>query len=394
MIYIVTQHFSLNRIILLLIGLWPYQCSKLVQLQIILCFSILISSVVYQLAVFISADCTIDLILKVFSFALFFCMYVIEYNSFRINRQTMKWSLEQLQRICNELKDEKEIDIMKKCGDNSRRYTTLLMWLNVCNIIAIILFTLVLYIFDTVLRINEYHLTINRLIQMLIPKHFVGRENYMYIIILHSGSTIIIGGIILVATMTMCVAYIKHACGMFRIASYRIEKAIAVNTLENVSLENEIIMYREIIHAVDIHRKAIKATALFFSGFQRSRFVLLIIGVLTLSLNLYGVSEAISHDIHDLVFHFLIVIDIFVYVFVFNYAGQEFMDHNDHIFSTAYNVRWYVTPLHVQKLILFLLQRGSKTVSLNFGIMFVLSLELFAALTKASISYFTVICSM
>ncbi|XP_024882953.1 uncharacterized protein LOC112468871 [Temnothorax curvispinosus] len=274
MIYIVTQHFSLNRVILLLIGLWPYECSKLVQLQIILCFSILISSVVYQ----------------VVSFVLFFCMYVIEYNSFRVNRHTMKWSLEQLQRICNELKDEKEIDIMKKCGDYSRRYTTLIMWLNVCNIIAIILFPLVLYIFDTVLRINEYHLTINRLIQMLIPKHFVGRENYMYIIILHSGSTIMIGGIILVATMTMCVAYIKHACGMFRIASYRIEKAVAVNTMKNVSLENEIIMYREIIHAVDIHRKAIKATALFFSGFQRSRFVLLIIGVLTLSLNLYGVS--------------------------------------------------------------------------------------------------------
>jgi len=32
---------------------------------------------------------------------------------------------------------------------------------------------------------------------------------------------------------------------------------MAVNML-NVSLKNEIIMYKEIIHAVDIHRKAIK----------------------------------------------------------------------------------------------------------------------------------------
>ncbi|TGZ32044.1 hypothetical protein DBV15_03839 [Temnothorax longispinosus] len=213
--------------------------------------------------------------------------------------------------------------------------------LNVCNIISIVLFPFVLYIFDTVLRINEYHPTINRLIQMIIPKHFVGRENYYYIIILHSGSTIIIGGIIQVATMTMCVAYIKHACGMFRIASYRIEKAIAVNTLKNVSLENEIIMYREIIHAVDIHRKAIKATALFFSGFQRSRFVLLIIGVLTLSLNLYGVSFS----------------NLLLY---------------------RYNVRWYVTPLHVQRLILFLLQNGSKTFRMSLGGVLSLSIELFA----------------
>jgi len=40
--------------------------------------------------------------------------------------------------------------------------------------------------------------------------------------------------------------------------SYRIEKAMAINMLNNVYLKNEIIMYKEIIHAVDIHRKAIK----------------------------------------------------------------------------------------------------------------------------------------
>jgi len=40
--------------------------------------------------------------------------------------------------------------------------------------------------------------------------------------------------------------------------SYRIEKAMAINMLNNVCLKNEVIMYKEIIHAVDIHRKAIK----------------------------------------------------------------------------------------------------------------------------------------
>jgi len=39
----------------------------------------------------------------------------------------MKWSLDQLQHICNELKDEKEIDIMKRYGDNARRYTAILI---------------------------------------------------------------------------------------------------------------------------------------------------------------------------------------------------------------------------------------------------------------------------
>ncbi|XP_070527999.1 uncharacterized protein [Cardiocondyla obscurior] len=296
MICIVTQHFNLNRICLMLIGLWPYECSKLVRFQTFFCFTILISSVVYQLAVFISEDCTINLILKVFSIALLFFMYVIEYNSFRINRQIIKWSLDQLQHICDELKDEKEIDIMKKCGDDTRRYTILLIRKRI-------------YI---IYKINFY--------------------------------------------------------------SYRIEKAIAINMLKNSSLENEFMMYREIIHAVDIHRKAMKLVP-FNNNYINANII----------------SEIISYgrDIYDCLFHFLIIIDIFAYVFLFNYAGQEFTDHNEHIFTTVYNVQWYVTPIHVQKLILFLLQRGNKTVSLNFGIVFVLSMELFAAVKIYYIIYVT-----
>ncbi|XP_011702022.1 PREDICTED: uncharacterized protein LOC105458426 isoform X1 [Wasmannia auropunctata] len=161
MICVVSQHFNFNRIILLSIGLWPYQRTKLIQFQMMLFFSILISCVIYQFSAFVFVDCTPDLVFKVLSLALFFCMYTIEYNSFRINSQTVScWffnvlpincsslkfipkfeqqdecrklfsvpqmilSLEQLQCICDDLKDEKEINIMKKYGTDAKRYTAL-----------------------------------------------------------------------------------------------------------------------------------------------------------------------------------------------------------------------------------------------------------------------------
>jgi len=87
---------------------------------------------------------------------------------------------------------------------------------HVFNVASIILFPLILYIFDVILRTNKYHLS--WVIQMLIPKHFVGRENYFYLIILHSGTAVCIGGTILAATLMMYLTYIKHACGMFTIA--------------------------------------------------------------------------------------------------------------------------------------------------------------------------------
>ncbi|KAL6417800.1 hypothetical protein ACFW04_012528 [Cataglyphis niger] len=85
---------------------------------------------------------------------------------------------------------------------------------------------------------------------------------------------------------------------------------------------------------------------------------------------------------------------VLLYLFFINYIGQEIMNHNDHVFFTVYNVQWYIAPLRVQKLILFLLLKGSKTVSLNYGGVVLLSLKFFATLTKASLSYFTVMYSI
>ncbi|EZA62410.1 hypothetical protein X777_10040, partial [Ooceraea biroi] len=42
------RYFSFNRIILLATGLWPYQQSKVVQLQLMLFFSILLSFIAFQ----------------------------------------------------------------------------------------------------------------------------------------------------------------------------------------------------------------------------------------------------------------------------------------------------------------------------------------------------------
>ncbi|KAL0101242.1 hypothetical protein PUN28_018795 [Cardiocondyla obscurior] len=131
-----------------------------------------------------------------------------------------------------------------------------------------------------------------------------------------------------------------------------------------------------------------------FSNFQGSHFWLLIVGVVCLSLNLYGISETmLTNDVEQFITHFVFISATFVYFFIANYIGQKVTNHNEHVFFTVYNVRWYVASLHVQKLILFLLQRGTKTVYLYLGGIFMLSFELLATLMKASISYFTVVYS-
>lgn len=41
------------------------------------------------------------------------------------------------------------------------------------------------------------------------------------------------------------------------IDSYRIERAMTTKILENINLENQTMIYKDIIDAVEVHRKAI-----------------------------------------------------------------------------------------------------------------------------------------
>ncbi|KAL6428617.1 hypothetical protein ACFW04_007915 [Cataglyphis niger] len=392
MICVKTRHFSLHRILLLTIGLWPCQRSRLAQFQLILCFGILISFIICQLSIIVTAEFTLELAINVLSIGLFFTMLAIMYNSFGFNfAEMVKRPLEELQQICNGLKDEKEIAIMKKYGDNLKRHTFIITLFYICSLIILLPiislpFISRIFAFD----INESQ---TRILYKCMPKYLVDQENYLYLILLYVDMSIFIGGTAMVATGLMLIAYLKHACGMLRIVSYRIKKAI--NMQNNVSPKNEIAMYKGIIYAVDIHRTAMKFSTFLFSYLHLSHFFLIIVGVVCLSLNLYAISEIVLYggDIDQFLLHFLIVIIIFIYLFFANYAGQELTDHNNDIFFAVYSVQWYAAPLHIQRLILFLLQRGSKAVNLNLGGVSILSLQFFATLLKASISYFTVMYS-
>ncbi|XP_028045415.2 uncharacterized protein LOC105827967 [Monomorium pharaonis] len=206
----------------------------------------------------------------------------------------------------------------------------------------------------------------------------------------------IAGCVIVGATGTILVACLYHACGMFKIASYRIERAIQANVKNNINLQNEFLAHKRMVRAVDIHRKALTFSNDLISTFEISFMLLIAVGVLSLSLNIFRVFQIVLFGCNkeEFLVNFAIAVLITVYMFMANFIGQEIIDHNNHIFVTAYKVRWYTTPLRIQKLILFLLQRGNKSFGLCVGGLFVASLECFATLANASISYFTIMYSM
>ncbi|KAL6417999.1 hypothetical protein ACFW04_012412 [Cataglyphis niger] len=347
MISLETQYFKLNRFLLLIIGIWPLQQSNLTRFQFIFLSSVLMTSIMFQ----------------------------------------MKDLLMQLQNVCNELKDKNELAIMNEYSCNAKRYTAVLtictlfasiviFWSNICSIILSINVT------------QSRHLPIT-------TEYFIDQEKYFYLILIHISLANCIGTTTVVAIGAMLIAYFQHTCGMFKISSYRIQCAMSINILEKIKLNKINLIVKEIISAVNIHRQAIKLSELMASKIEKMLFCLIIIGVICLSLNLFRIFQIVTYgnDIKEILFPFLFVAISILYMFVANYVGQDLTDHNSDLFATVYDIQWHEAPLHVQKLILFLLQKGTKNFTISVGGLFVGSLECFATLVKASVSYFTVIYS-
>ncbi|XP_067209643.1 odorant receptor 63a-like [Linepithema humile] len=394
MITVEDRYFRFNRTLLLIVGLWPYQKSKLAQFQFTCLFSILTSSIIFQLATFVTSKCTANFVIKILSVAIFHMGLAIKYNSFSLNANTIKYSMEQLQCIYDNVKDDAEIAIIERYGNNARYYTIVLTIFVGVSMPAVMIVPFWRNIFHIILSVNQsqshrLHIT---------TEYFVDQERYFYLLLLHTTVAFCIGVVALLATGTMLIAYLQHACGMLRIANYRIENAMEIHTLhiQGIILPSENLVYKRMIGAIDIHRKAMMFSKYLINKFEVSFMFLIAFGVIALSLNIFRIFQAVTFGYNIEEFLMLIVVTTIcvLYMFLSNFIGQEIIDHNNRIFAAAYNVCWYRASLQVQKLILFLLQRRNKVFGLYIGGLFLASLQSFATLTNTSVSYFTVMCSM
>ncbi|KAH0946900.1 hypothetical protein HN011_005423 [Eciton burchellii] len=392
MISLEAQYFSLNKTLLRVLGLWPYQQSKLVQLQFILFSGILAAAIIFQFTTFITSKCTSNFVIKGLSTILAFTILLTKYILFRVHIETMKNLLMKLQHVCNGLKERNEITIIEKYGYNAKRYTIILTTFFLSAIFPIIIAQLWSNILDVVLPKNESR---PRRLQITM-EYFLDQEKYFYLFLLHLNAAMLIGTIVLVGIVTTFIAYFQYICGMFMIASYRIENAMTINILQDINWRNEKLILKRIIHAVNIHRQAMQLCDLLISRFETLFFCLIILGVACLSFNLLRrcqIFQMSSADINEFIMPILIVPICVLYMFIVNFVGQNITDHNNHVYITAYSVHWYETPVHIQKLILFLLRKGIKNFTLTIGGLFDASVECFVTLVKASVSYFTVIYS-
>ncbi|RLU26113.1 ObirOr5-9E26 [Ooceraea biroi] len=392
-----SQFLYLLRISLVAVGLWPYHRTMLVQFQSCVFSLTTISFIIFQLTTLLtknSTEWTIDFIVEILSKSLFLFLCVIPYNFIWINSHCVTHILENLQYVCSELKDENEGAIIKRYGHIAKCVAIGLTLLAICILIIFTVLPILPRIFDIFFLVNTSESYRNIYIT---TEYFVDKEKYFYFILLHMYAAHYIALGTLIGAGILWTGYCIYFCGLFAIASYRIEQAMRINNSDEITnRKDKRKIDKKISHAVDIHRAAVELTEFFIYNLEETCILLMAIILICLSLNLFGIVHAINFvfSMENFLLHCGFTLTTLTASLGGHYAGQEITDHYNYIFSSAYNIRWYVAPVRVQRLILFLLQKGTKPYRMKFGGLYITSLENFASVLTASISYFTVIYSI
>ncbi|XP_019699724.1 odorant receptor Or2-like isoform X2 [Harpegnathos saltator] len=386
------QYYRLIRIFLSWISLWPYQQTLLKQIQAIVCIIVLVSSIVTQLLKLFTMEHDLNLILTDLAFAIPSVIYLLKYKTFYIKSREIRKLMERVRRDWNTLKDEQELEIIKKCAESGRIYLYTFAGIIYPGTVLFILWTLLPDILDAVAPLNE---TRPRQLPFM-AEYFLDQQKYFHPILLHMQLTAVVGIVTVVSTETLFFAYVHHVCGLFDVASYRIEHALdeSVTVLSASSKINA--THMKIIGAVDIHQRAIEFFQYLMSTFSSSYFILIILGVASLSLNLFRLFQIIliPGQRESSVPYVIFVSGHFYYMFICNYMGQKVMDYSTGVSKKTYSTQWYAAPVQTQKLLLFVMQRSMKSCKLIIGGIYPASVEDFTTLASMSLSYFTVIYSV
>ncbi|EZA46364.1 hypothetical protein X777_00236, partial [Ooceraea biroi] len=214
------------------------------------------------------------------------------------------------------------------------------VFIYVSTFVFIVIELVSIFLLDIAADVNESN--IRRL--PILMECFVDQQKYFFVCLLSIFLIVLCGFATVAATETFYMSLIQHACGLFQIARF-----------------------------LEMSKASYKSTY----------FVLVPLGVLSVSVNLYRLSLLITiKDYHELIISFMFVLGQFWYMFFVNYIGQEVIDHSGNVFHRIYNAHWYVAPLKTQKLLLYLMQRSIRHCTIVIGGLFVPSLQGFATVKR------------
>ncbi|XP_026829007.1 uncharacterized protein LOC105287219 isoform X2 [Ooceraea biroi] len=387
MVFVGERCYKLHRIMLIALGLWPYQKPFIWRMQAVFFFSAHCCNFFFQFTAFLTTACNnTDCILKRFSYICLSCVYVLSYYSFYFNSESIKQMLEHIQLDWKMFKNSDTIKTFEEYLFVSYVFTS-------C-VYSTFVFTAIecrAVILDVIIPMNNSR---PRKLEVDLEM-FVDKKQYFFLYIIQEVLTWVIGVCSIVTTGTVLTTVAEHCCAAYKIAGCLIQNTVTIHTLA-IPVDQQIpFMHRSICLSVHIHRRTMEFFKRIVHSFDLWYLPLYLIAVLSLSCFFFRLYNAITeaNDWYDIFVCCVILYAYLLYMFVGNFLAQSYTEHSIELLECMYNSLWYVAPLPIQTLFL-IMQKTINSHKIVIGGLFTSSIEGFSTLITTAVSYFTVIQTM
>ncbi|XP_078050684.1 uncharacterized protein LOC144477098 isoform X2 [Augochlora pura] len=367
--------------VLYITGLWPYNQSLLSKIQRMIFPPLTLCCIAIQVSTLSVVEKSLYNILMMLSYGIPMLLYFLRYVGFMVNFPVIRSSYENIVNDYNTLKNPIEAEILMKHILKTRRVVLTLIVLS-GGVVAFVFATLLV---PTLLR-SKLQIHYLRIFGFFYNETSVQTDLVSCQLVLVST----IGIIALAGTEATLAVFSFYLCGLFEIASYRIQTA--VKEVSDSATPTTI----NIRSAVTIHQRSVKLAADLTKNMMISYLVAIVTVIVSFAVNLYRLLIVATqlNEIDNVLISLQFVLAHVIIMFSNNYSGQKLINTSVGIFHGTYNSLWYCIPTKSQKMLLFILMKSAAEVKFNLSGLFTPCYQGFTTMMSSSFSYFTVLYSV
>ncbi|KAG6802037.1 hypothetical protein HZU73_02508 [Apis mellifera caucasica] len=383
------NQYRTYRIILKIIGLWPYDNSIYVwiyRLCLLIYFLVVVLVQIFSLAkseislrnCIVTLSTTFPTLLYCLRYI--YCLTLFSYTELLFDNIRTEEHI---------LQDMTEIQIQTKYLDISSHIIDIFCWLSFICVAATWIFILNPVTLDVIMPLNKSRIHFSLI--------FLSNDRRTYIdifMVLNLIIILIFGLLSLICSESLTNIFSYYVCRQFDIVSYRMRKIIVNLSMPNLPKTD--LKLRDIHRVVDIHCRTIENIHIASTNTATQYLLAIILCILSFSVNLYRLYNAliIMNNRMEIFGSALMVMYHLMIAFYNNHCGQLIIDSNFGIFKELYASTWYRIPLKAQKLLLFMMFKSSVGCELRLCGLFTASYAGFTSMMSSSFSYCAVIYSI
>ncbi|GAB1867895.1 Odorant receptor [Camponotus japonicus] len=387
-----SRQYKYNRILLSLLGQWPFQKKRDRWIVFLAVSFIGITQFISQILALVTLRGDLDATLECVAPLLVNCLCVVKLTNLFCNMKGIKILLMHIQGDWQSWNIDSEFEILYRFAESGRSIT-------IGYASGMYAFGSLFPFLAIIPKIIGKNVTSNYSTRPVgFPYHveyFVDLDKYYYPVLIHNYLATAIRLTIIVASDTCVIILVQHCCALFSIIRYRMEhiRKVVKEDKQFVFLEEDDKVYKNFIYCIRKHEDAIQFANCLEAIYKQALFVEvgLIVSMMSLSA-LQATNDTLTPQVA--VRHGGYIMAQLIHLFTVCWLGQQIIDHSDHVYTAIYRGEWYESSSKSKKLLNMIMLRSISPCTLTVGKIMVLSLPSFSAVVRASASYFTVLQSV